>query len=59
MRGIVGYSYVDWKPICFLLEELIDNELPDDPLGFKRTFTRPINYEGSSVVSPVYLRAGT
>jgi hypothetical protein len=36
MRGIVGYSYTEWTPLCFLFERLFDNQPESDPEHFKQ-----------------------
>jgi hypothetical protein len=59
MRGIVGYSYTDWTPICFLFERLFDDEAESDPEHFKQRFTREEEFRGTHAVSFVYLRRGT
>jgi hypothetical protein len=46
MRGIVGYSYTDWTPICFLFERLFDDQAESDPKHFKQRFTREEGFRG-------------
>ncbi len=58
MKGIIGFSYEDWTPICFLFEELFENQPEADLEGFKREFTLPREFRGRRAASPVYLRAG-
>ena len=59
MRGIVGYSYAEWTPICFLFERLFDDQSEPDPERFKQRFTRGKWFQGRQAVSFVYLRRGT
>jgi hypothetical protein len=59
MRGIVGYSYAEWTPICFLFERLFDDQPEPDPGRFKQRFTREEGFRGTHAVSFVYLRRGT
>jgi hypothetical protein len=59
MRGIVGYSYTDWTPICFLFERLFDDQAESDPKHFKQRFTREEGFRGTHAVSFVYLHRGT
>lgn len=59
MRGIVGYSYADWTPICFLFERLFDDQPEPDPELFKLRFTREEGFRGTHAVSFVYLLRGT
>lgn len=58
VKGILGFSYMDWTPICFLLETLIDHEKSEDPAKRKREFLLPNNHQGDKVLSFVYLRGG-
>lgn len=59
MRGIVGYSYPEWTPLCFLFERLFDDQPESDPERFKQRFTREEGFRGTRAVSFVYLRRGT
>jgi len=59
MRGIVGYSYAEWTPLCFLFERLFDDQPEPDPESFKQRFTREEGFGGTRAVSFVYLRHGT
>lgn len=59
MRGIVGYSYAKWTPLCFIFERLFDDQPAPDPKHFKQKFTREEGCQGTRAVSFVYLRHGT
>lgn len=59
MRGIVGYSYADWTPLCFLFERLFDDRPEPNPERFKQRFTCKEGFQGTRTVSFVYLRRGT
>jgi hypothetical protein len=59
MRGILGYSYADWTPICFLFERLFDDQPELDPERFKQRFTRERGFRGTHAASFAYLRHGT
>lgn len=59
MRGIIGYSYEDWTPLCFLLEEMFADKPEYDPAGFKEKFLFSPDSSLRRAASFVYLRAGT
>lgn len=59
MRGILGFSYEDWTPVCFLLEEMFSNRPENEPAEFKEKFTFSSEDFLRRAVSFVYLRAGT
>ena len=59
MRGIVGYSYTDWTPICFLFEQLFDDQPEPEPELFKQQFSRKEDFRGTRAVSFAYLQRGT
>jgi hypothetical protein len=59
MRGIVGYSYAEWTPLCFLFEQLFGDQAEPNPEHFKQRFTRGERFRGTHAVSFVYLRRGT
>lgn len=59
MRGIIGYSYEDWTPLCFLLEEMFADEPEEDPASFKEEFSFSSDNYLRRAASFVYLRAGT
>jgi hypothetical protein len=59
MKGILGYSYAEWTPLCFLFEMLFDDQPEPDPMRFKQRFTCEKGSQGTRAVSFVYLRRGT
>ncbi len=59
MRGIIGYSYEDWTPLCFLLEEMFADAPEENPASFKEEFLFSSEDFLRPAASFVYLRAGT
>jgi hypothetical protein len=59
MKHILGYSYAEWTPLCFLFEMLFDDQPEPDPLRFKQRFTCEKGFQGTRAVSFAYLRRGT
>ncbi len=59
MKGILGYSYEEWTPLCFLFELLFDDQSVPDPRRFKQRFTCKKGFQRTRAVSFVFLRRGT